>query len=223
MKLRHERKHEISEFDYRTLQSRLSCALIPDANGVNGTYVIRSLYFDDIHDTALREKVDGVNFREKFRIRAYDNDTSFIRLEKKSKLNGLCNKVSARITAQEVADMIAGNIAFMEHHSAPLLRELFYKMKNNGLQPKTIVEYTRNAYTHPAGNVRITLDSNIRTGLASTDFLNPDCVTIPAGDKVIILEVKWDEYLPDFVQALVQLEGRQAQAYSKYGACRVYG
>lgn len=223
MKLRHEFKHEITEFDYLVLRSKLTATLFPDTNGVGGKYKIRSLYFDNLHDTALREKVDGVNCREKFRIRNYDNDTSFIRLEKKSKINGLCNKVSARITAQEVADIIAGNVDFMEHHQAPLMRELFFKMKNQGLQPKTIVDYTREAFTYPAGNVRITLDYDIRTGLSSTDFLNPNCVTIPAGDKVIVLEVKWDEYIPDFVKAIVQLDGRRAAAYSKYGACRVYG
>lgn len=222
MKLRHEFKHEISEFDFLNLKNKLAYTLIPDKNGVNGKYKIRSLYFDNIFDTALREKIDGVNCREKFRIRSYDDSTSFIRLEKKSKINGLCNKVSCRIYAEEVEKIIAGDIDFMEHHEAPLMRELFFKMKNTGLQPKTIVDYTREAFTYPAGNVRITLDYNIRTGLSSTDFLNPNCATIPAGDKVIILEVKWDEYIPDFVKAMVQLD-RRATAFSKYGACRIYG
>lgn len=222
MKLRHEFKHEITEFDYITLKNSLSCALIPDENGVNGKYKIRSIYFDNIFDTALREKIDGVNEREKFRIRSYDNDTSFIRLEKKSKINGLCNKVSARITAKEVEKILVGDTAFLENHNQALMRELFYKMKHTGLKPKTIVDYTREAFTYPAGNIRITLDSNIRTGLSSTDFLNPDCVTIPAGDKVIILEVKWDEYMPDFIQSMLQLYGRRATAFSKYAVCRIY-
>lgn len=223
MKFRHEFKHEISEFDFLTMKSKLDAMLIPDQNGDSGTYLVKSLYFDNLYDTALREKVAGVNHREKFRIRGYENDTSFLKLEKKSKINGLCNKVSTRMTAHEVERIIAGDLAFMEHHSAPLIVELFLKMRNQGLMPKTIVEYTRSAYTYPAGNVRITLDYNIRTGLSSTDFLSQDCITIPAGDKVIILEVKWDEYIPDFVKTIVQLDGRRAGAYSKYGACRVYG
>lgn len=223
MKFRHEFKHEITELDYLTLHSKLSCAMIPDKNGDRGRYRIRSLYFDNIFDSALREKVDGVNHREKFRIRSYDNDTSFIKLEKKSKINGLCNKVGVRLSADEVAKIIANDIAFMEHHEQALVRELYYKMKHQGLLPKTIVDYNREAYTFPAGNVRITLDSDIRTGLSSTDFLNPECVTIPAGDKAIILEVKWDEFIPEFIKVLVQLDGRRAGAFSKYGACRVYG
>lgn len=223
MKLRHEFKHEITELDCIILRSRLKNTLISDLNGDNGKYKIRSLYFDNLYDTALREKIDGVNYREKFRIRSYDNDNSFIRLEKKSKINGLCNKVSVVISAEEVEKIVYGDIDFMEKHEQALIRELYYKMKNTGLKPKTIVDYTREAFTFPAGNIRITLDYAISTGIHSTEFLNPDCVTIPAGDKVVILEVKWDEYLPDFIRDIVQLEGRRAVAFSKYAACRIYG
>lgn len=223
MKFRHEFKHEISEFDYLTLKSRLSHVIYPDKNGNNGKYQIRSLYFDNLHDSALREKIDGVNYREKFRIRSYDGDTSFIRLEKKSKINGLCNKVSAKITAEEVEKIIALDIDFMQYSDNQLIKELYFKMKNQGLAPKTIVDYTREAFTYPAGNVRITLDYDIRTGLSSTDFLDNNCVTIPAGDKVIILEVKWDEFLPDFVRDSIQMTGRKSSSFSKYAACRIYG
>lgn len=223
MKFRHEFKHEITEFDYLMLKNRLTCTIYPDKNGDNGKYQIRSLYFDNIYDTALREKLDGVNHREKFRIRSYNFQNDFIRLEKKSKINGLCNKVSAKISAENVASIIKGDIAFLEQEEAPLLQELYIKMTTQGMEPKTIVDYTREAFTFPAGNVRITLDYDIRTGLSSTDFLNRDCVTVPAGDKVIILEVKWDEFLPDFVRDAVQMTGRKSAAFSKYAACRIYG
>lgn len=223
MKFRHEFKHEISECDYLVLKSRLWAVAKPDENGDNGKYNIRSLYFDNIYDTALREKLDGVNYREKFRIRSYNNDAEFIRLEKKSKINGLCNKVSAEITADEVDKIIMGDTEFMKTSEKPLIRELYLKMQTKGLLPKTLVDYTREAFTFPTGNVRITLDSNIKTGLSSNDFLNPDCVTIPAGDKVTILEVKWDEFLPDVMRDIVQLKGRKSSAFSKYAACRIYG
>lgn len=223
MKFRHEFKHEITEFDYLVLKSRFQHTIYADSNGNDGKYKIRSLYFDNIYDSALREKLDGVNWREKFRIRSYNGDSDFIRLEKKSKINGLCNKVSCRISATEVERIILGDTAFMEQSDAPLMRELYLKMQTKGLVPKTLVDYTREAFTYPAGNVRITLDYDIRTGLSSVDFLNPDCVTIPAGEKVIILEVKWDEFLPDFVRDTVQMSGRKSSAFSKYAACRFYG
>ena len=87
----------------------------------------------------------------------------------------------------------------------------------------TIVDYTREPFVFAPGNVRVTLDYNIRTGLKCTDFLNPDCVTVPAGDAPIILEVKWDEFLPNIIRDAVQLDGRRSAAFSKYAACRIYG
>lgn len=91
------------------------------------------------------------------------------------------------------------------------------------LRPKTIVDYTREPFVFSAGNVRVTIDYDIRTGMSSTDFLNPRCVTVPAGDAPIILEVKWDEYLPDVIRDVVQLPNCRSGAFSKYVACRIYG
>lgn len=206
-----------------TLRARLRTVAKPEQHGTNGTYSIRSLYFDDLFDTALREKINGVNFREKFRIRYYENDPSFIRLEKKSKINGLCNKLWVPISIEETEKIISGDIEWMQNDGRALVRELYLKMKDKGLRPKTIVDYTRDAFVFPAGNVRVTIDYNIRTGMGSVDFLNPDSVTVPAGDAPIILEVKWDDYLPDIIRDAVQLEGRHSAAFSKYAACRIYG
>ena len=223
MKPRHEWKHEITAADRLILSARLDAVARRDSHGQNGRYEIRSLYFDDSRDTALREKIDGVSRREKFRIRYYDGDTSFICLEKKLKQNGLCGKRSVLLSVQEVQLLLDGDLSWMPDSGRPLIQELFWKMNVNGLRPRTIVDYTRDAYVYPAGNVRITLDYNIRTGLGSTDFLNSGSVTIPAGDALSILEVKWDEYLPDLMRDAVQLPGRHTSAFSKYAACRIYG
>lgn len=85
------------------------------------------------------------------------------------------------------------------------------------------MEYTREPFVFAPGNVRVTVDSQIRTGILCTDFLRPDCVTVPVGLSPVILEVKWDDFLPDVIRDAVQLEGRRAAAFSKYAACRVYG
>lgn len=223
MKPRHEWKHEITAADRLILSARLDAVARRDSHGQNGRYEIRSLYFDDSRDTALREKIDGVSRREKFRIRYYDGDTSFICLEKKLKQNGLCGKRSVLLSVQEVQLLLDGDLSWMPASGRPLIQELCWKMNVNGLRPRTIVDYTRDAYVFPAGNVRITLDYNIRTGLGSTDFLNSGSVTIPAGDALSILEVKWDEYLPDLMRDAVQLPGRHTSAFSKYAACRIYG
>ena len=222
MQFRHECKHQISVCDMMILRQRLSAVMKKDAHAVNGKYEIRSLYFDNLYDKALREKMDGVNIREKFRVRYYNGDTSLIHLEKKSKYGGLGNKQSVMISETEANAILLGDLDFMRDESRPLLYELYSKMKTQGLEPKTIVDYTREPFVFSAGNVRVTLDYNIRTGLSRTDFLNADCPTIPVPDNPIILEVKWDEFLPDVIRDAVNIDGRRTSAFSKYAACRMY-
>ena len=176
-----------------------------------------------VENRALREKLDGVDRREKFRLRCYDTDTSFIRLEKKSKRNGLCYKQSDRMSAQEVERLLQGDLVWMGRSDRPLVRELYYKMTTQGLRPRTLVDYRRKAYVYPAGNVRVTLDDDLRTGLGGVDLLDPQLPLVRAGDAPTLLEVKWDEFLPDCVRMAVQLPNRRAGAFSKYAACRVYG
>ncbi|MBR4544528.1 MAG: polyphosphate polymerase domain-containing protein [Oscillibacter sp.] len=222
MQYRHEWKHELTWADVLELRQRLRAVARPDPHAVDGRYLIRSLYFDTLSDKALREKLDGVNRREKFRIRYYNRDTSVIHLEKKSKRNGLGTKASAALTAEEAQAIVDGDITWMLSSGRPLVEELYSKLRA-GLRPRTIVDYTREPFIYAPGNVRVTFDYDIRTGLRCTDFLNPDCPTIPAGDAPILMEVKWDAYLPDIIRDAVQLPGRHASAFSKYAQCRIYG
>ena len=223
MKYRHEWKHEINYADMLILRRRLLAVAKVDANAIDGTYFVRSIYFDNANDKALREKIDGVNHREKFRLRYYNHDSSSIKLEKKSKQNSLCCKQSLAISKEQVQYILNGDYSQMVQSGEPLIQELYAKIMQHGLRPKTIVDYTREPFVFVAGNVRVTLDYDIRTGMGAIDFLNPNLVTIPAGDAPIILEVKWDEFLPDVIRDIVQLEGRHVTAFSKYAACRVYG
>lgn len=220
---RHEWKHMINHADKIAIRQRLRAVAQVDANAADGRYLIRSLYFDNISDKALREKLDGVNRREKFRIRYYNGNTDQIHLEKKSKWNGLGTKDRTLLTADEAQRIVDGDLSWMIGSDRPLVQELYVKMNSQGLRPKTIVDYTREPFVYAPGNVRVTLDYNIRTGLLCTDFLNPDCITIPAGVSETILEVKWDEYLPSVIRDAVQLGSRQLSAFSKYAACRMYG
>ncbi len=222
MQYRHEWKHQLAYIDLLCIRERLRAVAEPDPHAENGRYLIRSLYFDNLKDKALREKLDGVNMREKFRIRYYNGDTSVIHLEKKSKLNGLGTKFSAELSREEAQSIVDGDIDWMISSGRPLVQELYSKMLSQGLRPKTIVDYTREPYIYRPGNVRVTFDYDIRTGLGCTDFLNPDCPTVPAGDPVILLEVKWDSYLPEIIRDCVQTPGRRAEAFSKYAQCRIY-
>ena len=223
IKYRHEWKYEINYADMLTLRMRLSAVMKRDEHAIGGTYRIRSLYFDTPSDKALREKIDGVNIREKFRMRFYNGDTSYIVLEKKSKINGLCSKESCRISEVEAQKIVDGTVDWMIDSDRPLCQELYTKMLSQGLYPKTIVEYIREPFVFAPGNVRVTIDRNIRTGMFRTDFLCPETITFPAGNSPIILEVKWDEYLPDIIRDTVTIPCRRVGAFSKYEQCRIYG
>ena len=224
MVYRNEVKHLITPADKAALCARLRVVAKPDPHaGDGGQYRIRSLYFDSITDKALREKFYGISEREKFRLRYYNGDTGLIRLEKKEKRGGLGRKLSEPLTPEEAQRILQGDTDWMAVSGRPLLIELYSKMKAQGLRPRTIVDYTRTPFVYAPGNVRITIDENIRTGLRCTDFLNPDCVTVPAGEGAMVLEVKWDEYLPTVIRRAIRLEGRRSTAYSKYAACRIYG
>lgn len=232
---RHEWKYAVSYADLLAIRQRLRAVAEPDPHAADGKYLIRSLYFDNLDDKALREKVDGVNRREKWRIRYYNLDPSVIHLEKKSRLNGLGTKYSCPLSAEEAQRIVNGDTGWMMEQEGtgsdgsagvpgrPLLQELYCKMVFQGMRPQTIVDYTREPFIYGPGNVRVTLDYNIRTALRCTDFLDPECITIPAGDAPIILEVKWDAFLPGIIRDAVQLPNRHVQAFSKYAQCRIYG
>ena len=222
MEFRHEIKFEINYSDLLTIRHRLHAVAFPDPHAIRGKYKIRSLYFDNLADKALMEKVNGMPLREKFRIRYYNGDPSVIHLEKKTKIDRLGSKQSAPLTKVQAQQIVDGSLAWMPESEFPLIRELYSKMQTQGLAPKTIVDYTREPFIYPAGNVRVTLDTDVRSGMRCTDFLNPDCVTVPVSDA-IILEVKWDGFLPDIIRDAVSLADRREGAFSKYAACRIYG
>ncbi len=222
MQFRHEVKHEISNHDMLILRQRLRAVMKPDSHAVNGQYEIRSLYFDNLDDKALREKLESVNIREKYRIRLYNNDQSMIRLERKFKRGGLGRKTSASLTPEQAQAIVDGNVGWMAASTDEVILGFYLRIRNEGMQAKVIVDYTREPFVFAPGNTRVTLDHNIRTGMRCTDFLNPACVTIPIKDSPCILEVKWDNYLPDVIRDAIQLDGRRSAAFSKYAACRMY-
>lgn len=225
VKFRHELKHYINFSDYISIKSRLRSIMHIDKNAnENNEYKIRSLYFDNVYDKALMEKVIGVPKRHKFRIRFYNDNHEFIRLEKKSKIRGLCLKDSEKITKKECEKIINGDIEFLRDSNKKLFIDLYSEMKGNLLRPKTIVDYTREAYIYPIGNVRITFDKSVRTGLNNINMFDDNLPTIETIDnKYIVLEVKFDEFLPQIIRDIIQVKERRATSISKYEAARIYG
>lgn len=225
-KYRHELKYQISPADHLALRQRLGPVMKRNPHaGADGLYTIRSVYFDNYRDKALREKIDGVQRREKFRIRFYNDDLSYITLEKKIKHNDLCMKVDAPLTAQVYGRLLREPGPWMLEHPETLVRELYCKMKTQQLRPRVLVSYVREPYVYTPGNVRVTFDSRIRTSLFQRDFTAGPLPDVSATDAPgdMILEVKFDAFLPEIIRCLLQTEDLRQQAFSKYGACRRFG
>ena len=221
VRLRHELKHQISPQEDLVLAGRLRRLFPHDAHaGADGSYRVTSLYFDTPYDAALREKLDGVDRREKFRLRYYGTTPSWLKLEKKFKRSGLCGKRTARLSRGEAERLLEGDWGFLLERGEPLLAELYSKLMGTGLRPRTVVCYDREAFSYPPGNVRVTLDRNIRTGLSTLEFFQPERFALRPLDGSTVLEVKYDAFLPDLVRLAVQVPGRQAAACSKYALCR---
>ena len=223
-KYRHELKYQVSDAQVQMLKNRITHLIPADSHaGADGTYTIRSLYFDDYENRCLRENEDGTDPREKFRIRIYNHSDRRITLECKRKERGKTHKTSCPLTRQQTELLMQGRILPDISSQPPLLQKLTMLMMTRRMRPVVIVEYDRIPYVYKDGNVRITLDTNIRSSSAVERFLDeqiPNRPVMPAGQQ--LLEVKYDEYLPDFIYRALQLHSLRQTAFSKYYICRKY-
>ena len=219
-RLRHEEKHQVNLREALVLSRRLEKFFLRDPHaGADGSYQVVSLYYDDPYDTALRQKLDGVDRREKFRLRYYGKDPGFFQLEKKYKVKGLCGKRAVRLSREEGERLLKRDFAFLLYKEEFLAQEFYTKLRR-GLSPKTVVRYTREAFLYAPGNVRVTLDGDIRAG-APEQFLIPQKL-LPALGGLAVVEVKYDAFLPEIVKLAAQVPNRQGTACSKYALCRRY-
>ena len=220
LRLRHEEKHQVNLREALVLSRRLEKFFPRDPHaGADGFYQVVSLYYDDPYDTALRQKLDGVDRREKFRLRYYGKDPDFFQLEKKYKVKGLCGKRTVRLSREEGERLLKRDFVFLLYKEEFLAQEFYTKLRR-GLSPKTAVRYDRQAFLYGPGNVRITLDGNLRAGTPE-QFLAPERL-LPALEGVTVVEVKYDAFLPEIVKLAVQVPDRRGAACSKYALCRRY-
>lgn len=221
---RHEFKYLCSLGELQVLKVRLAGIMQPDPHaGAKGEYNIRSLYFDDYEDRCLMENEAGTDPREKFRIRIYDHSGGRISLELKKKQRGKTQKLSCLLTPEQCRSLMAGEIPDMGDDAPAVLQKLCLLMRTRLMRPKVIVEYVRVPYIYSNGNVRITLDKNISSSNRTELFLEDQIPLRPvleAGQHV--LEVKYDEYLPDFIYHTAHMANLRQTAFSKYYLCRKY-
>lgn len=224
VKYRHELKYNITAAQLQLLKTRIDHLMPLDRHvGADGGYTIRSLYFDDYNDRCYWENEDGIDPREKYRIRIYNHSTERITLECKRKERGKTLKTACPLTLEQTKRLMEGKILPDISGQPPLLRKLTMEMRTRLLHPVVIVEYNRIPYVYANGNVRITLDTNIASCRSVGCFLDPRIPkrpVMPVGQH--LLEVKYDEYLPDFLYRSLQLSSLRRTAYSKYYLCRKY-
>lgn len=220
-----ELKHEITKMDCFLLRHNLQHVMKPDPHAnANGKYLIRSVYFDNLDEKIVTQKKEGFYRRDKYRVRLYDFQTDVIHLEKKTKIDNLCQKTKCRITAEEYERIRHGNIDWMQEDARDLIRELYVQMTLFQLKPVTIVDYEREVFIYEYGNVRVTFDSSIKTSVRNNDLLNPDVIMVDILEpNMVVLEVKYDEYLPDIIRKMLQVTDRRKSAFSKYQVSRMFG
>lgn len=224
IKYRHELKYQVTAGQIALLKNRIDHLLPLDSHvAETGTYSIRSLYFDDYENRCFYENENGTDPREKFRIRIYNASTERIHLECKRKERGKTHKTSCPLTLEQTKLLMQGKPIPNISGQPPLLQKLTMEMLRRRMRPVVIVEYDRIPYVYPNGNVRITLDTNISSSSAVERFLDetiPKRPVLPLGQQ--LLEVKYDEYLPDFIYRNLQLNSLRQTAFSKYYICRKY-
>ena len=221
-KYRHELKFKISNSAAEVLKQKLSLILGKDKNAYyeDGSYLIKSLYFDDRDSSSYYEKMDGVLYRKKYRLRMYNDVDTFIRLEKKMKHNNFTAKEQMLISKDIYSKILNGKIDEIENPDG-LLLEFITNYKNKGLVPSVIVEYHRTAFTYPISDVRITFDSNIQSSLYNYDLFNtsyPRYIVDEPGKQV--LEVKFNEILPLHIANILNDIPACREAVSKFAICR---
>ena len=224
IKYRHELKYKCSIAQFENIKQRINNIMPLDKHISSGeSYCIRSLYFDNYSNKCFYENENGTDPREKFRIRIYNADKNRISLECKRKERGKTYKTSCLITEEQFNMIINGGNSSDFLQYPQLLRKFMYLVKTQLYKPVVIVEYDRIPYVYKIGNVRVTLDTNIRSSSDVQNFFNPDLQTrpiLPTGQH--LLEVKYDELLPDHIKTVLQFDNLQQTTFSKYYLCRKF-
>lgn len=215
--LRNELKFYLHSADAHLLENRLAFAIKRDRHSSEiFSYLVQSLYFDDPALTAFYEKLDGIENRSKYRIRFYNDDLSYIRLEKKEKFRNLCRKTSERITLDVAQAFVDGQPVF-QNFADGLKGEFSHLIFHERYRPMVYLSYQRKAFVYPTGNVRVTLDSTLKASRFSGDLTRPCVTSVPVMDATeTILEIKFNQFLPHFISELFEDIPKQISAISKF-------
>ena len=221
MKFRYEQKYRLNYQDYTLLKMRLAGVLEKDQNiNADGFYTVRSLYFDDLWNTAYTEKMMGIKDRQKFRIRLYNQSDDTIRLERKIKSNQYISKQTALLTRDETQKILAGNYDFLLKSEDNLKKLFYHQAKSRILRPRVVVEYDREPYILDAGELRISFDKNIRAGELGFDIFDADMPMVETMEPgQVIMEVKFTNFIPSYIRKMLPGKAADFSAFSKFILC----
>lgn len=220
---RHELKFLLDLKYAEILKYRLSLLMEKDAYSYtpDGEYYIRSLYFDDAYDTAYYEKVEGLEKREKYRIRYYNHKSSYIVLELKGKNGDFTYKRQNKINKREYNYIICQNYDKIKIGDRDVLRDFIMTAKQKNLRPDIIVDYVRVAYVYPLSDIRITFDSSICSGRFNYDLFDKNINLFKViDDNKVILEVKYNDIFPKILIDIIKTVPSVRIAMSKFALCK---
>ncbi len=222
-KFRHELKYICSAAELKNLEVRLRRLMQPDPHAVDGKYLIRSIYFDDFYQSRVLANEAGLSIREKWRIRSYNCNDEKITLECKRKEHGMILKTACPLTREQYEAIVFGSSLDITRDNPPLLNKFLYEQKTMLLKPAVIVQYLREPWVYALGNVRVTFDLDIASSDDFEKFFDEDLPVRPVLQTGMhLLEVKYDEYIPDTIYHSVQMTNMRMETFSKYCLCRQY-
>lgn len=215
---RNELKYFISFKDYLFLKNKLQRFMHKDAySGTKEGYFIRSLYFDTLYNTDYYDKMFGTKDRKKIRLRIYDVNQEKVKVEIKNKFNDYMLKETASIYREDATELIRGNKEVLLDYNDSVLNKVYYFMSKDYYRPTVLIDYEREAYMYPIQNIRITIDKNVRASITNFDIFNPSLNLIPAfEEQTLVLEVKFNRLLPDWIKETLSQCGAAKSAISKY-------
>jgi len=217
---RHELKYMINYADREILKAKISNFMSLDENAGNGSYKIRSVYFDDYWSTAYVDKTMGIQHRKKYRIRFYDDSDKVIKLECKIKNVNYINKKSSSLSREETEMLMDNQNDFLLKRGDDLCNEFYYQCVSRVLRPKCIVDYEREPYVFEPGDVRITFDHDVRSTVLFKDVFNSELPSIYVLEPgKLILEVKFTSFLPQIIKEMLPIPSGDFQAFSKFTYC----
>jgi hypothetical protein len=221
---RNELKYFINAHQKMVMANKLSKICQRDSfSDPDGGYLISSLYFDDYNQSAIFDKLSGIKDRKKYRVRVYNYQSNIIKLERKIKRGNVTEKSHIRISKEEYDSLVNGDASFLKHKDDIVAKDfyLYYRIKN--LRPRVVVEYRREAFIYKYGDLRITFDSLLKSGVFKNDLFSKGYMISVIPHDQIILEVKYTGYFPDVIRNIIQMDNLQWQPVSKYLMCCVVG